>query len=200
MELATLAVGIAMAWKYKYPFLLMPIAVTLWYLSMDLSAFLSGSNLNWELRMLVSMYFGALMIVLAVWVDIRSWRQPDYAYWLYLFGVVAFWGGLSSQHSESELSKFIYFCINLLMIGFGVLLLRRVFVLFGALGCCFYLGYLAAEVFQDSWLFPIALVAIGLALIYFGAWWQKHERLITQRMRARLPHSLQALLASKEAL
>ena len=156
MELGTLAIGVIVAWKYKYPFLMMPIAVTLWYLTMDITAMISGGDQTWELRKLVSLYAGLLMIGLAFWIDIRSRRKVDYAFWVYIFGVMAFWGGLSSQYSDSELSKFMYFCTNLLMIGVGVILIRRVFVVFGAFGCCGYLGYLASDVFKDSWLFPIA--------------------------------------------
>ena len=194
MELGTLAVGAIVAWRYKYPFLVMPIAVTLWYLTMDLSAMLSGGDYSWELRKLVSMYSGLLMIGLAFWVDIRSRKTADYAFWIYIFGVIAFWGGLSLQHSDSELSKFFYLCINLLMIGIGVLLMRRVFVVFGALGCCGYLGHLASDLFKDSWLFPIALTAIGLLVIYLGVLWQKHESAITARTRNCLPLPLKELL------
>jgi len=197
MELATLAVGAVIAWKYKYPFLFMPIAATLWYMSMDISAMLSGGDYSWELRKLVSLYSGLLMIGLAFWVDIRTRKQADYAFWIYLFGVLAFWGSLSSMHSNSELSKFFYLCINLSMIGIGVLLVRRVFVVCGALGACSYLGYLAFSVFKDSWLFPVVLSAIGLAIVYLGVLWQKHEQAITQKSRAILPTALRELLEAK---
>ena len=197
MELGTLAAGLIIAWKYKYPFLIMPIAVTLWYMTMDITAILSDGDITWELRSLVSMYTGLLMIALAFWVDIRSRHSADYAFWIYIFGVIAFWGGLSAQDSDSELSKFIYFCINLLMIGVGVLLIRRVFVVFGALGSCGYLAYLASDVFSDSWLFPIALTAMGLGIVYLGIIWQKHEKVITEKTRALLPQPLQELLDSK---
>lgn len=175
----------------------MPIAVTLWYMTMDITAMISGGDLSWELRKLVSVYCGLLMIGLAFWIDIRSRNTADYAFWVYIFGVLAFWGGLSLQHSDDELSKFIYFCINLLMIGVGVLLVRRVFVIFGALGSCFYVGHLAAEVFKDSWLFPIALTTIGFGVIYLGVLWQKHEHSITQKARRFLPQPLQELLDGK---
>ena len=197
MELGTLAVGVIMAWRYKYPFLIMPIAVTLWYLTMDITAMISGGDVSWELRKLVSMYTGLLMIGLAFWVDIRARHQADYAFWIYIFGVIAFWGGLSSQSSDSELSKFIYFCINLMMIGVGVLLVRRVFVVFGALGSCGYLGHLAFDIFKDSWLFPITLTVIGLGIIYLGILWQKHEQAITKASRAMLPIALRELLEAK---
>lgn len=197
MELGTLAVGAIIAWKYRYPFLIMPIAVTLWYLTMDITAIISGGDFDWELRKLVSMYTGLLMIALAFWVDIRSRNKADYAFWIYIFGVIAFWGGMSLQHSDSELSKFIYFCINMLMIGAGVLLVRRVFVVFGALGGCGYLGHLASSVFEDSWFFPVSLTAIGLMVVYLGILWQKHEKTVTEKTRNMLPGQLRELLESR---
>lgn len=197
MELGTLAIGAVLAWRYKYPFLMLPIAVTLWYMTMDISAMLSGGDYDWELRKLVSLYTGLLMTGLAFWIDIRSRHTQDYAFWIYIFGVIAFWGGLSAQHSDSELSKFFYFCINLAMIGTGVLLSRKVFVVFGALGCCGYLGHLAYEVFEESWLFPILLTAIGLGIIWLGIVWQRHERAITERARSYLPVAFRELLEQR---
>ncbi|WP_414830456.1 DUF2157 domain-containing protein [Alteromonas sp. H39] len=197
MELGTLIVGTIVAWRYKYPFLIMPVGVTLWYMTMDITALISGGDHSWELRQLVSLYTGLLMTSLAFWVDIRSRHTADYAFWLYLFGVTAFWCGLSLQESDSEISKFLYFLINLTMIFVGVLLVRRVFVVFGALGSCGYLGHLAFNVFEDSWLFPVALTAIGLGIVYLGILWQKHEKFISQRARASLPAPLRELLESK---
>ena len=197
MELGTLAVGVVMAWRYRYPFLVMPVAVTLWYLSMDLAAMIAGGPPDLALRALVSMYFGLGMVLLAFWVDLRARAGADYAFWLYLFGVLAFWGGMTAQHSDSEWSKFAYFCINLLMIGVGVVLVRRVFLVFGALGVSIYLGHLAANVFRDSWLFPIALTAIGLLIVYLGVWWQRHEQAVTGRVQGLLPGPLRELLEAR---
>ncbi len=198
MELGTLVVGVIMAWLYRYPFMIMPIAVTLWYMSMDLTAMLSGGWYNYELGAMVSMYFGILTVLIAFWVDIRSSHSADYAFWLYIFGVMAFWGGLSAQHSDSELSKFIYLCINLVLIFIGVILSRKVFVLFGALGMCWYLGHLAFEVFEFSYLFSVILTAIGFAIIYLGILWQKHETVITTKMRSILPKPLKDLLEARD--
>jgi len=197
MELGTLAIGIIIAWKYKYPFLIMPIAITLWYMTMDITSMISGGDYTWGLRKIVSLYSGLLMICLAFWMDVRTRGKADYAFWIYIFGVIAFWGGLSSQHSNSELSKFIYFCINLSMIGVGVLLVRRVFVVFGALGSCGYLGHLAFDIFKDSWFFPISLTALGLGIIYLGIFWQKHEKTITDKTRKILPRPLRELLETR---
>ena len=197
MELGTVAIGTIMAWRYKYPFLIMPIAATLWYLIMDITAMITGGDYDWELRKLVSMYSGLLMIGLAFWIDIRSRKSSDFAFWIYIFGVLTFWGGLSAHYSDSEISKFMYFCINLLMIGVGVMLVRRIFVVLGALGCCGYLAHLASSLFEDSWLFPIALSAVGIGIIYLGILWQKYETAITAKTRKLLPAAFQELLENR---
>lgn len=195
MELATLASGAILLWRYRLPFLVMPVAVTLWYMSMDLAPFLFGEeDTTWELRRQMSLWFGLLMTLFAFWVDVRSRRERDFAFWLYLFGVVAFWGGLSLTYSESELSKFLYLCINLFLILVGAVLSRRVFAVFGALGVAGYLGHLAYDVFRDSLLFPFALTAIGLGMIGLGIFWQRREAAIAGRLRGWLPDPLRELV------
>ena len=195
MELATLASGALALWRYRLPFLVMPIAATLWYMSMDLAPLAFGeADLTWELRKLVSLWFGLFIVLLAFWVDIRTHREKDYAFWLYLFGALAFWCGLSSMHSDSEASKFVYLCINLGMIVVGALLSRRVFTVLGALGAAGYLGHLAHHVFKDSLVFPFALTLIGLGVIYLGILWQRHERAISIKLHTLLPPPLRELI------
>ncbi|WP_432454181.1 DUF2157 domain-containing protein [Agarivorans sp. QJM3NY_29] len=198
MELATLAVGLLLSWIYRFPFMLFPISVTLWYLSMDVAVMLTGERPDYQFRALVSMYFGLMMCLIAFWVDIRSRHSADYAFWLYLFGVLSFWGGLSMQQSDSELTKLVYCLINLGLMLCGVILVRRVFVIFGSLGCCYYLYHLSYSVFKDSWLFPISLSLLGLALVYLGILWQKKQHNLSQRLRSYLPLALQQLLENKQ--
>jgi hypothetical protein len=199
MELATLATGAVMLWRYRLPFLVMPVAVTLWYMSMDLAPFLFGqADVTWELRKLVSMWSGLLIVLLAVWVDLRARHDKDFAFWLYLFGVLAFWGGLSLMRSDSELSKFLYLCINLALIAVGATLSRRVFAVFGGLGAAGYLGHLAHDVFKDSLMFPFVLTFIGLGVIGLGLVWQRHEGTITTTLRGMLPAPMRDLLERRQ--
>lgn len=209
MELATLAVGICMVYWYRLPFLLMPVAVTLWYMSMDLVPALLrlfgdignyDSNYwwsYWELKQQVSLWFGLAMMAIAFIVDMRNKTDKDFSFWLYLGGVCAFWGALTSMSSDSELNKFFYCCINLLMILAGSVLAQRVFVAFGSFGVAIYLGHLSYSVFKNSVLFPFALTFIGLVIIVIGICWQRYEQRINHFLQQLLPKDLRAFIQRK---
>ncbi|MCB1900241.1 MAG: hypothetical protein KDH16_13170 [Rhodocyclaceae bacterium] len=205
LELATLAAGCLMLWRWRAPFMLMPIAVTLWYLSMDLAMLLvapasspwNWSSEAWTFRKWFSVSFGAITLLGAFWIDLRNRSRQDYSFWLYLFGLFAFWGGLSSLGSDLLAGKLIYLAINLTLIGIGAALLRRTFTVFGAIGVAIVLGDFSRHLFRDAWLFPIALTAIGLAVIYAGVWWSRHEQQLSARLRACLPESVQPMLARR---
>jgi hypothetical protein len=197
MEFATLAAGTIALWRYRLPFLVMPIAVTLWYMSMDLTPFLfGGDTMSFfsDRGKLVSTWFGLAMTLIAFWVDVRSRQPGDFAFWLYVFGVLTFWGGLTSMDSNSELGKFLYCCINLLLIAVGAALSRRVFAVFGGAGVALYLGHLSYTVFKDSMLFPVALTAIGLMVIATGVFWQRREEAVGTWLRSFLPAPVRHLV------
>lgn len=195
MELATLAAAAAAFYRYRMPFLVFPTSVVLWYLQMDLVPFLFDDlDSDWELRKLTSVVFGGAMILFAFWVDLRSGRRRDYAFWLYLFGVLTFWCGLSLMDSDSELGKFLYFLVNVGLLLVGAMLSRRVFAVFAAFGILGYLGHLSHRVFQDSLLFPVAAAAIGIGIIFLGVQWQKHEQRLHAAILRVLPSPLQNLV------
>ena len=183
LEFATLAAGVVMLWRYRLPFMVMPIAVTLWYMSMDVAnALFQEHGFDWKLARDVSLVFGLATCAMAAWVDIRTrqatepdWQQ-DYAFWLFLWGAIMFWGGLSLRDSSNELGKFGYALLNVGLVFLGAAIGRRVFTVLGALGVAGYLGYLSYRVFKDSLLFPFALTLLGLGLVALGIWWQQIGR------------------------
>jgi hypothetical protein len=199
MEFGTLAIGAILLWRYRFPFMLMPIAVTLWYMSMDLVPYLLGADTvyDWEIRKFISLWFGLAMVLVAFWVDLRSRFSRDYAFWLYLFGVLTFWGGLSLMKSGSEWGKLGYCGINVTMILLGAVLGRRVFAVFGGLGVAGYLGYLSYRVFKDSMIFPLVLSLVGLAIIGLGVLWQRREAPWSERLRGFLPGPLRELIEAR---
>ena len=67
-----------MLYRYRAPFLVMPIAVTLWYMSMDLAMLWLPADVTpwsagaWQFRKWFSIAFGLLVLAIALGVDIRS--------------------------------------------------------------------------------------------------------------------------------
>jgi hypothetical protein len=179
MELATIGVA-ALALRYaRFGFLTAPLALSFWFLSMDLAALLLGeASLNTEARKWVSLIVGIVTILIGFGLDRTLSRSSDakgedFAFWCYLFGTLAFWGGLTFMEGDSELKRLGYLGINLLLIGVGVKLRRTVFVVFGALGAHIYIGHLAYEVFKDSFFFPFAIAFLGLSLILITVFVQR---------------------------
>ncbi|MCH7550993.1 MAG: hypothetical protein IIA35_04740 [Proteobacteria bacterium] len=125
--------------------------------------------------------------------------KEDFAFWGYLFGLIAFWGGLSMLKSDSEVSKFFYFVINLALMGMSVFLRRRAFMVFGALGVLGYIGHLAYEIFADSILLPFVLTAIGVGIIYLGIQLKRHGAKIEQTVEDTLPVWMKRLRPSERA-
>jgi len=188
MELATVVAGIVALRFFRFPFLTAPIAFALWYMSMDLADFLSHRTLTWEESVWVSCAFGLCMLIVAYLVDLRG-RASDYAFWGYLFGLLAFWGSMSSMYSQSEFRKLLYCLINLVLILMSVALRRRVFIVFGSLGIFGYLSHLAYWVFKDSMFFPFALTLLGISIIYLGLQYQRRRNVIEEHFRQRVfPH------------
>lgn len=176
MSLGTILIGSTYLKFRPFPFLTMPIAVAIFYIGMDIVPFVHGVSEHselMELRKLYSMLFGLVMIVLAYSLD--KTEKLDFSFWLYLFGVISFWGGLSSMESDKELGKFIYFLINVGLLFFALYLYRRVFMVFGCIGVLMYVGHLVDKVFKDSLMFPVVLVLIGLGVIFLGIKYQKNK-------------------------
>ena len=193
MELATLGAGALALRSVRFPFLVAPIAFTLWYMSMDLVPWLVGhEGFSWDERRWVSIGFGLFILVVAVIVDKKV--KEDFAFWLYLFGLMAFWGSLSSMSSDSEWNKVIYCAINLALIFAGVVLGRRTFAVFGGMGVFGYLGHLAWRVFEGSLLFPFALSLLGLGIIAAGVTFQRNEARLSAWLKGTMPDWLSAMI------
>ncbi|MCV2883679.1 DUF2157 domain-containing protein [Aestuariibacter sp. AA17] len=193
MELATLLVGALVLYIYRFPFMVMPIAVTLWYFSLDATVlFIEDSN--WDIRKRTSMLVGFFMVVAALVIDYRSSREKDFAFWLYIVGGLTFWGGLSLMESDSEWSKFLYCMTNFVLVVIGAVIRRRIFVILGGLGVFGYLGHLAFDVFKDTWFFPISLTILGMGIVLVGIVWQKREAQFVQWLMLRCPAGIQTWL------
>src|SRR5262245_41178523 len=151
MEAATVVAALVALRKVKFPFLVAPLAFVLWFMSMDITGLFHVAPWGDPARH-VSIVFGLAMLFVAFQVDHRT--EEDYAFWLYFFGLLAFWGAITSMDSGSELKRILYCAMNVGLVLLSVPLRRRVFLVFGALGVNLYLADLAWLVFKNSLGFP----------------------------------------------
>ena len=190
MEAATIVAAVAALKLRPFPFLTFPLAFALWFLSLDLADLLIASHgrLAFEQKQQITLLFGATVLGVTYLLDRRT--DEDYAYWLYLFGLVAFWGALSYEGVGTA----AYLLVNLGLMLVAVLLQRKTFMVFGAIGVYSYLGHLAFDVFRDSLLFPAALTALGVAIIAAGVWYRGHQADIDELLLRLLPAQIRKTL------
>ena len=181
METGTLLAAAAMFRSFQYPFLLMPVSVTLWYMSMDIAPLLGVGGHESGFRAAFSTWFGLAVLLLAVTVDFwQRARREDFAFWLYLSGCAAFWGGFMSLLDGSLHGELCAIFLNILLALAGALLVRGVLVVFSAMGMTFILGKLAWTLFKNSLAFPFVLTGTGLFIIWLGMLWQKNSMKISE--------------------
>ena len=195
IEIATLGAGLILLLKYRYPFLTFIIGATILYMCLDLAALITEHNdwqQDWEQREKISLIIGLISLLATLLLDIKTPKGPAkaYTFWLYLFSTLSFWIPLSLLDSDSELGKFIYFMINLLMILFGGIIRKNIFIILGSIGVIGYLSHLSIEVFDDTIAFSLILSAIGIAIVFCGIWWQKKRNTIANKLDQYLPKNL----------
>jgi hypothetical protein len=78
----------------------------------------------------------------------------------------------------------VYALVNVGRMLVSVLLQRRVLITFGTIGVLMYLGRLAYQVFQDAFVFPMALSLLGVFIIFVAVQAQKHRSAIDRQCNA----------------
>jgi hypothetical protein len=190
MEIATVIAGSIALRFYRVPFIVAIISVALWFMSMDLAPWIAGAaHADFETRRQVSVWFGLAMLAVAWTVDYRS-QSRDFGFWLHLFGLMTFWGGITASTSATEFSKAIYCLFNIGLLLIAVIIKRRAYAVFGTFGITLYLGHLADVVFKDSLLFPFALSLIGIAVVAAGLAYHRKQDAIAAWLSANLPPAL----------
>ena len=177
LELISILVTLIMIWLVRFPLLTLLIAFWMWFLSMDLTRWITQSN-SWswtDVEQTVSAIMGAGMLLLGVFLQRRA--KQDYSSWFYLFGHLIILGFFSSLAIDREgILGLVYFVVYLSFVVASVWLQRRVFLVFGAFGCYGYLSYLAFQVFDGEMGFVFALAGIGLLIVLSAVAYQKYAR------------------------
>jgi len=180
LEFSTLAIsgGIAI-YFIQFPLITFPICFALFSISeIDVAPFIfknpNISDFSW-----ISVIFGVGMIFCSILMDkyqqVKQAKQ-DYAFWGYIYGVLAFAGGLSSLryqvYDQDVPFEWIYLLANLVLSSGTIILQRNVFVIFGGLGVCSSIVdflFVEATVTENAWI----SVSFGATLISAGIYNQR---------------------------
>ncbi len=197
IEMATILVGSLAISFFPFPFLTAPIFLSAWFLAMNIPPLITGKESSWENNQWISLFFGMGLIVISYIIHLN--KKKAYAFWGYLFGLLAFWISLTDlTWFNSEGFFFLYLVINIGLMFISLLLKSRIFMVFGAIGSFIYFSHLAYQVFENSIFFPFIFSFIGLAIIYLGILYQKNSHLIDRKVNEKIPLRLQKLLPSEE--
>jgi len=189
LEIATIMASFIMLKKVKMPFLVFPIAFSVWFLSMDITEMVFGS-ISWEDRKFSAVVFGLVTLYVAYFLEKK---YKEYSFWLYIFGTFMFWSGLSLTQTQNEMGKFFYFVINVLLLFCGIKMRKKVFLVFGTLGVAAYLGHLS-WIFRDSFWFVSAVSFTGLLIVIAGVNFKKIENTLNSRVKIGIKFSIAAAL------
>ena len=184
MEACTiLAAGIALR-IVRFPFLTAPAAYAFWYMSMDAPR-LFGLSLTLHTEAWITVGFGVVLLGIAWFAD--GERELDLAFWFYLFGLLALTGGLLALGSGKQSGLLLFGLLHLLMLPCALVLQRRVFLVFGAIGTFIFLATEATRFFRNSLGFSVALTLIGVVMIAAGIFYKRHEARLSAALFKLMP-------------
>ena len=208
IELLTAAVAIVTLLRVRTPLLTATVYGSFWLVSITAAWILSSAGSDgqglfgelfggWYHYNLISMVSGLVLLLSAIVVDSKFGRSADYSWWGYFFGTAAFWIPLSLMDSGGEFGKLVYFLINVLLMVSSVVLARRVFLLAGAIGAIYYVGHLLGTFLANSFALPVALIVLGIGIIYLGIQYRKHQAGIEGFILSRVPAGLRRVLPKR---
>jgi len=192
LEISVILVAFPILFKTKFPFIVFLIAGSLWFFSMDIVPILyEKTTFTWTERATVSNIFGLFMIGIGYFVDIKC--KKDYAFWMYLFGLLTLSSGLSVFYNENISSLVLLGAVNIFLIVFSLFINRNVFLVFGIIGLTQFLSRLSWMFLKGFVFFPFALTVIGVLLILLGIYFQKNREDIQKNITKKLPSVILSL-------
>ena len=176
LELGTIGINLLLLIRYRFAFLLFPLATTLWYMSMDIAPAILGfiaetENAWFETKALISAAFGGLVFVVGWLTQKHNQSDQNYPLWLYLPATLSLLGGLFCwvNQQDSELLKLLLFMFESGLIFVGLRLKQPVISILATLGAWSYLAYLAYDLFESIIVYNLFLVISGLAMIWLAS-------------------------------
>lgn len=166
MEAGAIAVAAALLYRYRRPFVVLPITLFTGFLVMDATARIAGNGLD-DVDTLKWVVLGGGIVIgfAAVALDYAGWRR--FAFWPHLVSIWLVAWGLPFCTDTTSLALFVVAAIDLAV---GVWLARLVYLAAGGV-----IGWAAITTSAHGAAFPFLLMAGGLLFIVAGIWLAKAD-------------------------
>ena len=177
LEIISILVATIAIWRVRFPLISLPIAFWTWFLSLDLVRWMDkGKYYEYSKpEQAVSTLIGFGMLILGIYLQRKA--KKDYSLWFYLFGHIIILSHFSVLTLDNkDTLGLAYIAVYLAFVVASVWLQRRIFLVFGAIGCYGYLSYLAFQVFDGVLGFAYALASMGLLIVLTAVGYQKYAR------------------------
>ena len=121
------------------------------------------------------------LLLLGTWL--KSWQEKPYAFWIQLYGLVAFQVTFTALFVESESLVFglLFLLVYLIFIGASLWLRQVILLVFGAIGFYTYIFRLVFDVFKGEAYFSLILGLTGLSIIVLAVLYQKYGHHLFRR-------------------
>ena len=173
LELATIGVALAAIRRVTFSVLGAPIAVALVALLLHLGQALGNPRFAWYTGPYYACVVACAVIAIGYAVERRQPQGEDYAFWVYLAGLVTLLVAYVSVWSYIGRWRHALPLVAVALVTASLYLRRRTFLVAGGVAAFGYLGYLAFDVFQKVIALPIALATLGLLVIVSTVWMQR---------------------------
>ena len=157
----------------RFPFLVAPLGLIAWFVSLDAAPLLFGQDVSAGERALVSAAVGAALLAGGLALDRRALRS--HAFWAHLFGLLTVSTVCYAAAEHGEAGWALFGMPGLAAIVASVALDRRTSSVFGGLLVAAWTSHLAYEVFGRTLPFPVVLAAIGVGIVLLGVGLARHQ-------------------------
>jgi hypothetical protein len=181
LELTTLAAALVALRAVRFSLLVLPVAViALRFVFHGVDAVFAGElgtvASGWVWLMAASLSTAAAYVT-----DRRQPEEIDYALWLHIVAVISSATASALILNATDGFRHLMPAGAALAFLFSLRMRRIPWTLLGLGWFVAYLGWLAADVFKDTPVFPIVLAALGLAVIIATVWVQRNAARLVAR-------------------
>jgi hypothetical protein len=182
LDLATIGVALVALRRVSFSVLAAPIAVALVALLLHLGQALGDPGLSWYIGPYYQCVVACAVIAIAYAAERRQPPGEDYAFWLYLAGLVMLLVAYVQVWSYIGRWRHALPLVAAALITASLYLRRRTLLVAGGVAAFGYLGYLAFDVFRRVVALPIALATLGLLVIVSTVWMQRRFPRLVDRV------------------